>query len=272
MGQHLISVDEFLSAILTGPPGEVTVLDVRYALGVEDGHAEYLAGHVPGAAYVDLETALAADPAPGGEGGRHPLPDPDRFLPAMRAAGVRSDVPVVVYDDWNNASAARCWWLLRHYGHDNVRVLDGGWQAWKDAGAAVEEGEPSIEEGDFEVGEPRLAVVGAEEAEAYAAEGKLVDVRPAERFRGEGTSPDPVAGHVPGAVNVPLGEHLDAGLVDLDVVEDYPEGDVAVMCGSGVTATLGILTLMESGRDAALYAGSFSDWIADTDREVTTGA
>ena len=271
MGQHLISVDDFLSSILSGPPGEVTVLDVRYALGVEDGHAEYLAGHVPGAAYVDLETALAGEPGPQGEGGRHPLPDPDTFVPAMRAAGVRSDVPVVVYDAWNNAAAARCWWLLRHYGHDNVRVLDGGWQAWKDSGAAIEEGEAAVEPGDFEAGEPRMAVVGPEGALDHAHAGTLVDVRPAERFRGEGESPDPVAGHVPGAVNMPLGDHLSGGAVDLGIVDSYPEGDVAVMCGSGVTATVGILALAEAGREATLYAGSFSDWISDPDREVVSG-
>jgi len=116
---------------LAGVLGNVTVLDVRYRLGRTDGYAEYLAGHVPGAAYVDLATDLADPPAdPVDERGRHPLPDPERFAAAMRRAGVRRDRTVVVYDDWSGQAATRAWWLLGDHGHPDVRLLDGGRAKW----------------------------------------------------------------------------------------------------------------------------------------------
>jgi thiosulfate/3-mercaptopyruvate sulfurtransferase len=120
-----------LAAVL----GDVTVLDVRYRLGGPPGRDEHAAGHLPGAVYVDLGTELAAPP---GAQGRHPLPDPVVFEAAMRRAGVSGDRPVVVYDDWAGQAAGRCWWLLRHHGHPDVRVLDGGWSAWVADGGAVE--------------------------------------------------------------------------------------------------------------------------------------
>ncbi len=139
----LISPDD-LAAVL----GDVTVLDVRYALGGPPGRDEHLAGHVPGAAYVDLDADLADPP---GAGGRHPLPDESRFEAAMRRAGVSGDRPVVVYDDWQGRAAARAWWLLRHHGHGDVRVLDGGWTAWLEDGHPAETGEVPVEPGDFTV-------------------------------------------------------------------------------------------------------------------------
>ncbi|HEU4568578.1 MAG TPA: rhodanese-like domain-containing protein, partial [Marmoricola sp.] len=126
MTDPLVRADELRSLI-----GAVTVLDVRYRLGGPSGLPEFAAGHVSGAAYVDLDRDLAGPP---GNGGRHPLPDPARFAAAMRAAGVSGSRPVVVYDDWGARAASRCWWLLRHHGHDDVRVLDGGWPAWVAAG------------------------------------------------------------------------------------------------------------------------------------------
>jgi len=125
---------------------EVTVLDVRYRLGGPPGAAEFDAGHLPGAAYVDLDADLAAPP---GEGGRHPLPDALTFAAAMRRAGVRADRPVVAYDDWAGRAAARACWLLHYHGHEDVRVLDGGWSAWRADGGATETGAGSGEPGDF---------------------------------------------------------------------------------------------------------------------------
>ncbi len=267
MGRYLITPDEFLTVVLRHDT-EVTLLDVRWELGRDDGRVAYDAGHAPGAAYVDLDADLAGPP---GHGGRHPLPDPDDFAAAMRRCGVRGDLPVVVYDDWNSAAAARCWWLLRHHGHTDVRVLDGGWEAWKESGGAIETNDPHVAPGDFEADGAHLPTVDAEGVRAYAEEGRLVDVRPAARFSGEDESTDPVAGHVPGAVNVPTAEHLEGRRVDLDVVGRYPRGEVAVSCGSGVTAALAALVLAEAGREPALYPGSWSDWISDPSRPVVTG-
>ena len=191
---------------------DVTVLDVRWRLGQTDGHAQYLAGHVPGAAYVDLEQDLADPPGhPVGVGGRHPLPDPDRFAAAMRRVGVRRDRPVVVYDDWAGMAATRAWWLLRFHGHPDVRLLDGGWSWWLRQGAGVEQGEAPADAGDFRADPGHLAVVDADGAARVARDGVLLDARAAERFRGEAEPVDPVAGHVPGAVNLPTSANLDEG-------------------------------------------------------------
>ena len=184
--------------------GTVTVLDVRYRMGGPGGSAEHEAGHVPGAAYVDLDTELAAPP---GDGGRHPLPDPEVFAAAMRRGGVRGDRPVVVYDDWAAHAAGRCWWLLRHHGHDDVRVLDGGWAAWVADGGEVETGAVTTEPGDFEAATGRLPVV---DADSVTDAGVVVDARAPERYRGEVEPIDPVAGHIPGAVNVPTSTNLGA--------------------------------------------------------------
>src|SRR6478672_3978394 len=149
--------------------GEVTFLDVRWQLGRDDGREQHEAGHVPRAAYVDLETDLA-DPPHTGVGGRHPLPDPERFGEAMRAAGVHAYRPVVVYDAVGGTSAARAWWLLRHHGHDDVRVLDGGWPAWVAARGPVETGPGRPPRGDFAPGPGRLPVLDATGAAAVAAD------------------------------------------------------------------------------------------------------
>lgn len=263
----LISPDE-LAADLAG----VTVLDVRYLLGGPPGAPEHAAGHVPGAHYVDLDTDLA-DP-PGG-GGRHPLPDPARFEAAMRRVGVSIDRPVVVYDDWQGRAAARAWWLLRFHGHEDVRVLDGGWTAWRSAGLPVETGSGDQAVGDFTVsGGQHMPVVDADDVLGVDV---LIDARAAERYRGEVEPVDPVAGHIPGAVNVPTTENLDedgrfrsaAALREVYArVGATGPGRVAAYCGSGVTAAHDVLALESAGIEAALYPGSWSGWITDPDRPV----
>ncbi len=265
MSSPLISAEE-LERVLS----DVTLLDVRWQLGRTDGHEQYFAGHLPGASYVDLETELA-DPPHTGIGGRHPLPDPDRFCAAMRAHGVSNDRPVVAYDAVAGTSAARAWWLLRYYGHQDVRVLDGGVAAWT---GPLEEGPPLSRQGDF-VGSPgQLPVLDAEDAARVANEGMLVDLRIAKRFAGEMEPVDPVAGHVPGAVNVPHDTMLaDGKLCPPEQLRQlYPAADeVGVYCGSGVTATFGVLALEVLGVPAALYAGSWSEWVSDDSRPVATG-
>jgi thiosulfate/3-mercaptopyruvate sulfurtransferase len=263
--------------------GKVTVLDVRWRLGGPNGHEEYLRGHVPGAAYVDLESDLADPPGPRG---RHPLPDHARFAAAMRRCGVSGDRPVVVYDAVGGTSAARCWWLLRYHGHRDVRMLDGGWTRWVERGGAVEAGEPSVPAGGFRADPGHLPVLDAEAAAGVARDGVLVDARAPERFRGEVEPVDPVAGHIPGAVNVPAtgnlagagspehGRFLSLGDLDARYARAGVQGDVAVgvYCGSGVTAAHDVFALHLLGREAALYPGSWSEWVTDPERPVETGS
>ena len=266
----LISADELAAGL-----GGVTVLAVRYVMGGPPGAAEHAAGHVPGANYVDLDTDLADPP---GAGGRHPLPDPARFEAAMRRVGVTGERPVVVYDDWQGRAAARAWWLLRFHGHHDVRVLDGGWTAWHDAGLPVETGTSDPVAGDFTVSDVQhLPVV---EAGDVLGVDVLIDARAPERYRGEVEPVDPVAGRIPGAVNVATTENVDA-----DGRFRRPEelrgvyarvgaagaGRVAAYCGSGVTAAHDVLAMECAGIDAALYPGSWSGWITDPDRPVERG-
>ena len=253
--------------------GTVTVLDVRYRTGGPSGLGEYVDGHVPGAAYVDVDTALADPP---GLGGRHPLPDPARFEAAMRVAGVCDDRPVVVYDDWAGHAAARAWWLLRYHGHQDVQVLDGAWAAWREAGGEVETGHAETRPGDFTSRPGAMPMV---EADGVPAVGVLVDARAAERYRGEVEPIDPVAGRIPGAVNVPTSRNVtDDGRFrsPAELRELYAEvgavagADVAAYCGSGVTAAHDVLAMEVAGVRAALYPGSWSGWISDPTRPVAT--
>jgi thiosulfate/3-mercaptopyruvate sulfurtransferase len=252
-----------------------TILDVRYKLGGPPGPAALAAGHVPGAVYVDLDRDLAA---PAGKGGRHPLPDAPAFAAAMRGAGVSNARPVVVYDDWEARAAGRAWWLLRYFGHANVRVLDGGWAAWRAAGQPVSTAAAVPPIGDFVATPGGMPVV---EAADVPAAGVLIDARAPERFRGDVEPVDPVAGHIPGAVNVPTAANLDAGgrfrapaeLASLyAAVGAVPGADVAVYCGSGVTAAHDVLALELAGVRAKLSPGSWSGWITDPSRPIARGA
>lgn len=277
----LVSAAELRTLLRPGRPGPgPTVLDVRYRMGGPPGAAEYAAGHVPGAAYVDLDADLAAPPGPGG---RHPLPDPAVFEAAMRRAGVSGARPVVVYDDWSAQAAGRAWWLLRFHGHPDVRVLDGGWAAWRAEGGPVETGDgAAAQPGDFTARPGHLPLV---EADGVPGVRVLVDARAPERYRGEHEPVDPVAGHIPGAVNVPTARNLtEEGR--FRPAEELRElyaavgatpaagaaGEVAAYCGSGVTAVHDILAMEVAGVRAALYPGSWSGWIADPGRPVTSGS
>ncbi len=271
-----------LAAALAGgrPP---VVLDVRWALGVTDGREQHRAGHVPGAVYVDLESELAAPPS--AAAGRHPLPEPADLQAAARRWGVRADRPVVVYDAVGGTSAARAWWLLRWAGHDDVRILDGGLAAWQAAGHALDEGDVRPEPGDVVVTPGGLPVLDADGAADLATTGVLLDARAGERYRGEVEPVDPRAGHVPGAVSAPTtgnlaadGTFLDAaalrarfaglGVVDREREPGAARPAVGVYCGSGVTAAHEVAALATLGVDAALYAGSWSQWSNDPARPV----
>jgi thiosulfate/3-mercaptopyruvate sulfurtransferase len=226
-------------------------VDCRWELGKPGrGRRLYLEGHVPGASFLDVERELSAPPAT--PGGRHPLPAADDFARAAGAAGIGAGVFVVTYDQGMNGGAARLWWLLRHFGHDDVAVLEGGIGAWLGPlGSGVEEIEP------LELTlRPRADdTIEADELAARLDEPglTLVDARLPERFRGEVEPIDPVAGRIPGAVNAPYPDELPPGLLDAPELVAY--------CGSGVTAAVVLLRLAQAGRaDAKLYPGSWSDW------------
>lgn len=259
-----------------------TLLDVRWRLGGPPGRLDYDRGHLPGAVFVDLDTELSGAP---GAGGRHPLPEPARLQEVLRRAGVREGHPVVAYDAGDGSTAARAWWLLRWAGHRQVAVLDGGYAAWLAEGRPVSEEEPDPAPGDVDVRPGGMPVLDAAAAGRTAREGVLLDARAPERYRGDTEPVDPRAGHVPGAVNAPFGEHvgedgrwrppreLAERFTALGVRADRPVG---AYCGSGVTASSVVLALEAAGttsaeRPAALYAGSWSHWCIDRSRPVATG-
>jgi thiosulfate/3-mercaptopyruvate sulfurtransferase len=257
----LLSPD-WLAARLEEP--RLRIVDCRFGLGDPDaGRRAYLAGHIPGAAFLDLDADLAAPPGPshpvqaaGPVGGRHPLPDLDRFAAAARRAGIGTGTTVVAYDEQMSGGAARLWWLLRHCGFDAVAVLEGGLAAWD---GPLQAGEEAIAPGDFQLGRIRDDVLDAQAVLTTPRDRLLpLDARTAERFRGESEPIDPVAGHIPGARNIPSAQAFPP---PRDVL-DAPRQLVAY-CGSGVTACVLLLALAAAGReDAKLYAGSWSDWVA----------
>ncbi len=255
-----------------------TLLDVRWQLSGPPGREEYARGHIPGAVFVDLDTELASPP---GSGGRHPLPGADDFAANMRGAGVCNGRAVVVYDAATSMAAARAWWLLRCFGHSQATVLDGGLAAWVDAGYPLETETPAVEPGDFVARPGGMPVIDAHGAAELARSGVLLDARAPERFRGEDEPIDPVAGHIPGARNLPSSQNVDASgrFLDREALRarferaGVREGvTVGAYCGSGVTAAHEVLALELAGYRAALYPGSWSEWIADPGRPVATGA
>jgi thiosulfate/3-mercaptopyruvate sulfurtransferase len=269
---HLISPQDLAHSL-----HDVVVLDVRYQLGGPDGREEYARGHVPGAHYVDLDTELAAPP---GDGGRHPLPEPAVVERALRRCGVTERSRVVVYDGRESYAAARAWWVLRWLGLDDVRVLDGGYAAWRAADLPVSTEVPAEHHGDVVVRPGALPTLDADGAARWPADGMLVDVRAPERYAGETEPIDPVAGHIPGAVNSPTTDWLKAdGTFRADLAEHWAavsagheDEPVAVYCGSGVTAAHHLLALAEIGVDATLYPGSWSEWIRDSSRPIALGS
>jgi thiosulfate/3-mercaptopyruvate sulfurtransferase len=272
----LVTADELADRLTAAP---VVLLDVRWALGRTDGRAQYLAGHLPGAVFVDLERELSAPPSP--ERGRHPLPAPGDLERAVRRWGVSDGSFVVAYDDTGGMAAARAWWLLRYFGHPDVSVLDGGLEAWVAAGRPLEVGMPiAPQTGTFVPRAGGMPVLDAAAAARVARDGVLLDARAAERYRGESEPIDPVAGHIPGARNHPATDNIDADgrfrpADDLrSTFTEHGVGDgvpVGAYCGSGVTAAHQVLALELAGFTAALYPGSWSEWIVDPDRPVARG-
>jgi thiosulfate/3-mercaptopyruvate sulfurtransferase len=280
MSRSVIRVDELARSL--GAPHTV-IVDCRFSLADEEaGRRAYLAGHVPGAVYAHLDEDLSG-PKIAGKTGRHPLPDPARLAEKLGAWGIDQAARVVVYDDAGGAIASRLWWLLRWLGHDEVAVLDGGWPAWVASGAPTSTERPSPSRAVFV---PRVRpelVALADEVDRLrgSADHRVLDARTAERFRGDVEPIDPVAGHIPGARSLPLGENLDAGkLRDPDAIRmrfarvlgDVPAERAVAYCGSGVTACHLIWAAEVAGLcGMRLYPGSWSEWITDAKRPVVRG-
>ncbi|GHJ40638.1 sulfurtransferase [Streptomyces sp. TS71-3] len=300
--EAIISASELLAE--SAGPKPPLLLDVRWQLGGPNQRPAYAEGHIPGAVFIDLDAQLAG---PAGAAGRHPLPDIEAFGAAMRAAGVRSDRPVVVYDGGQGWAAARAWWLLRWTGHPSVRVLDGGLGVWQgplesgesesrpeagdfrpapgpsrsvsDLARSAEGNSPTISEGS-ETGAEASGLLDADGAAALARSGVLLDARAAERYRGDVEPMDPVAGHIPGAVSAPTAENVTADgrfLPARELAERFAAlgaaggAEVGVYCGSGVSGAHEVLALAVAGIRADLYLGSWSEWSSDPDRPVATG-
>lgn len=266
---------ELVQRLDAGDP--TTILDVRWQLGAPDGRDAYEAGHLPGAVYVALEEELSDHGV--ADRGRHPLPSGTDLQEAARRWGVRRGVPVVVYDDWNRAGSARAWWVLRAAGIDDVRILDGGLARWRAAGGAVQTGSSTPPPGDIVVEHDDLyaGALPTLTAEEAAEHPNLLDARAPERFRGEVEPVDPVAGHIPGAKNLPSTSVLtdDGTLLSEDELAALAwsfggSEQVGVYCGSGVTAAFLVAALSAAGVDAALFPGSWSQWSAQ-DGPVQTG-
>ncbi len=283
MTMTLISAAD-LAARLDAP--DVRVFDVRHDLSNHAaGRQAYDAGHIPGARYLDHETELSA--ARTGKNGRHPLPSRGEFGALMAAHGVTPQTLVVAYDASGGMYAAHLWWMLRWLGHDQVAVLDGGWQAWTAAGlpttteaaAAVRAGDPV---------EPGASLAGSVNAQAVLDNISrqaftVIDARAANRYRGEVEPMDPVAGHIPGALNRPNGENLQADgrfkpAAQLreefaSLLDGRDPAAIVHQCGSGITACHNLLSMEIAGLSGSrLYPGSWSEWCSDPARPVATGA
>lgn len=279
MAWHTLIDSRTLAAHLQD--GDWLICDCRFDLSrPQAGRQDYHQAHIPGAHYLHLDQDLAGPVHPGS--GRHPLPVPETLAQRLGAVGMGHRTQVVAYDDAGGMIAARLWWLLRWLGHDAVAVLDGGWQQWLREQWPVSAIVPAAQPQRFVPRPQRRAWLASEEVRAALQQpsARLIDARAPARFRGECEPLDPVAGHVPGACNRPCQDNLDAqgclrppGELRAAFQALAPEPAAVIhMCGSGVTACHNQLAMEVAGLPGSrLYAGSWSEWIADPDRPVATG-
>ena len=294
----LISAEQLQALMKSGEP--LRIFDCSFELmQPHAGEQHYLASHIPGAIYAHLETALSArHGVPGAHGvitatgadtpasgGRHPLPNREKFATWLSSVGMGNEMQAVVYDRNGANYCGRLWWMLKWAGHENVAVLDGGLQAWQAAGGAVSSGEePAHFQTNFLLG-PELATLvdGQTVAGQLGRPGQtLIDARATPRFKGEVEPLDPVAGHIPGALNRPFGQNLTpegrfkpAEQLKAEFAALLGQRDPATVvhhCGSGVSALPNLIAMEIAGLGrTALYAGSWSDWCSDASRPVAQG-
>jgi thiosulfate/3-mercaptopyruvate sulfurtransferase len=283
----LITAEALHTQIAQGRP--LRIFDCSFDLTRASlGRQQYLEGHIPAAVYADLDTDLSdkratADPAPA-SGGRHPLPHPDRFAAWLRSVGVEQGMQIVAYDRQGSSFCGRLWWMLKWVGHEPVAVLDGGLQAWQASGGALESGPgPSaMIKGNFSVSASRAELIAVDEVAGRLGQDTIVDARAEPRYRGEVEPLDPVAGHIPGALNRPYTLNMSAeGRFKpaeelrqefLALLGSRSADTVVHQCGSGVTATANLLAMEIAGLGRArLFAGSWSQWCSDPARPVERG-
>jgi thiosulfate/3-mercaptopyruvate sulfurtransferase len=275
MHSTLITASE-LAGALDG--GDIVVCDCRHDLLQPGwGREQYLAGHIPGAVYVDLGADLSGPPLT--DHGRHPMPSAQALEAVFSRLGIAAGQQVVAYDQRDGSIAARLWWLLRYMGHDAVAVLDGGYPAWLAAGLPQRAGDEARAPARFHGTARSDRVVVIEDLPTVA---RLIDARAAARYRGEVEPIDPVAGHIPGARSLPFSDNLDAQgrfLAPqrvrarlLEALDGVAPGEAVFACGSGVTAChLALASAWAGLDDGRIYVGSFSEWCRDGTRAVATG-
>lgn len=271
----LISPTQLQSLIASGNAPHL--LDIRWRPIAPNGQPDYVSGHLPGAIYVDLETELAFRGAR--SEGRHPIPPIDLLQSAVRRWGISDGDEVVVYDDNSSLSAARAWWLLRHAGVKNVRILDGALAGWRAAGGKLEAGTPVVAPGTATLRYGHLATADTESIDRYAATRSLLDARATEHYHGLPDIGEPKGGHIPGALSVPTRYNVESDGTFKDVaglqarftaLGLIPEIPVAVYCTSGIAAAHQVAALEIAGFQAVLYPGSWSQWVNTPARAVAT--
>ena len=255
------------------------IVDCRFQLGdVEAGRNAYETAHIPGAVYAHLDEDLSGIILPGMTG-RHPLPDVEELTALFSSWGITDGVQVVAYDDKSGAIAARLWWMLKWLGHESVAVLDSGWSGWLKAGGTQTSGVEDKQAAKFTARPDKSRIKPLAAIEAAARNFTLVDSRTAERYRGEKEPIDPVAGHIPGAINFPHPNNVSPDGTWKDkaalraqfeaLLQNQDKAEVVFYCGSGVTACRNILAYEAAGLGTALlYPGSWSEWIVDEERAI----
>ncbi len=259
------------------------MVDCRHDLSnPQFGASAYADGHIPGAVFLSLDNDLSGPLT--GNNGRHPLPDAARLMQRLGALGIDNHTQIVAYDDTGGMYAARLWWLLRWLGHDKVAVLDGGLQAWQEAGQALDSQTPARQPTSFH-GSPQISKhIDATSLWSELQHGhvRLIDARSPDRFRGENETLDPVGGHIPGAINRFFRDNLDetGRFMPAEALRqaftrlmgDFAADAVVHQCGSGVTACHNLLAMEHVGLTGSrLYPGSWSEWCADPSRQIATG-
>ena len=283
MYDALISVEQ-LQSLLDADQHLVAVVDCRHQLSdVNWGRNSYEQSHIPGAYFAHLDEDLSGEIIPGVTG-RHPLPELDAFASFIGSMNISTETQVVVYDQSHGALASRLWLMLKMIGHDKVAVLNGGWKRWTNAGGEVSSKIPGRGDGHYPIQLRGELIRSAEDVSSMSeAENSLViDVRGAQRYSGEKEPIDPIAGHIPGAINLPFIDNVDAegmwlGVEELarryNIIKAYGADNTVMYCGSGVTGCHGILGAFIAGSGMpALYAGSWSHWITDSRRPVARRA
>ncbi|MCC2033732.1 sulfurtransferase [Microbacterium allomyrinae] len=275
MASPLISATELADLIRDG--GAPRLLDVRWRLDQPEGRPAYLDGHLPGAVYVDLDNELARRGDP--RQGRHPLPAREQLQEAARRWGIHAGDTVVAYDDVHSVAAARAWWVLTRSGLPDVRVLDGGLRGWLAERLPLETGDVLAPRGDVVLSDITEGVAAIDDVEEWPDHGLLLDVRAPERYRGDAEPLDPVAGHIPGAVNLPTTVHLTAGKFRSpdEIRASFAAAGVAdgiavaAYCGSGIAATHTALAGVLAGIEVVVYPGSWSQWSRTRGRLAAVG-